>query len=249
MATQEIYIRNETETEARGPFNIEQISSLAEAGQVTAETLVYDATTEQWVALSANPDLLAAVFPEKRKLVLKAKEIKTLNKPDENAKAITVNDMLAAAEGRTDDTQGKSDPEIAMMRAAKIGMIGATVTLIAAAAAEILPATEALTSMDPAKIMAQPLVIFGVLDLILAVLLGLGMSSIYSFVRFRAALGLGLMGFMFYAQGLSVPLLEVAVGATGLYLCTVFVSMVPVIVAAAAGVGGMGMLAWYFLSN
>lgn len=249
MATQEIYIRNETETEARGPFNIEQISSLAEAGQVTAETLVYDATTEQWVALSANPDLLAAVFPEKRKLVLKAKEIKTLNKPDENAKAITVNDMLAAAEGRTDDTQGKSDPEIAMMRAAKIGMIGATVTLIAAAAAEILPATEALTSMDPAKIMAQPLVILGVLDLILAVLLGLGMSSIYAFVRFRAALGLGLMGFMFYAQGLSVPLLEVAVGATGLYLCTVFVSMVPVIVAAAAGVGGMGMLAWYFLSN
>lgn len=249
MATQEIYIRNETETEARGPFNVEQISSLAEAGQVTAETLVYDATTEQWVALSANPDLLAAVFPEKRKLVLKAKEIKTLNKPDENAKAITVNDMLAAAEGRTDDTQGKSDPEIAMMRAAKIGMIGATVTLIAAAAAEILPATEALTSMDPAKIMAQPLVILGVLDLILAVLLGLGMSSIYSFVRFRAALGLGLMGFMFYAQGLSVPLLEVAVGATGLYLCTVFVSMVPVIVAAAAGVGGMGMLAWYFLSN
>jgi hypothetical protein len=249
MATQEIYIRNETETEARGPFNIEQISSLAEAGQVTAETLVYDATTEQWVALSANPDLLAAVFPEKRKLVLKAKEIKTLNKPDENAKAITVNDMLAAAEGRTDDTQGKSDPEIAMMRAAKIGMIGATVTLIAAAAAEILPATEALTSMDPAKIMAQPLVVLGVLDVILAVLLGLGMSSIYSFVRFRAALGLGLMGFMFYAQGLSVPLLEVAVGATGLYLCTVFVSMIPVVVAAAAGVGGMGMLAWYFLSN
>jgi hypothetical protein len=97
--------------------------------------------------------------------------------------------------------------------------------------------------------MAQPLVVLGVLDVILAVLLGLGMSSIYSFVRFRAALGLGLMGFMFYAQGLSVPLLEVAVGATGLYLCTVFVSMIPVVVAAAAGVGGMGMLAWYFLSN
>ena len=249
MATQEIYIRNQTDTEARGPFNVEQISSLAEAGQVTAETLVYDSTTEQWVALSANPELMAAAFPEKKRLSLKAKEIKTLNKPDENAKAITVNDMLAAAEGRTDDTKGKSDPEIAMMRAAKVGLIGATVTLVAAAAAEILPATEALTSMDPAKIMAQPLVILGVVDVILAVLLGLGMSTIYSFVRFRAALGFGLMGFMFYAQGLSLPLIEVAAGTAGLYLCTVFVSLIPVIVAAAAGIGGMGMLAWYFLSH
>lgn len=216
---------------------------------MTAETLVYDPATEQWVALSANPDLMAAIFPEKKKLILKAKEIKTLNKPDENAKAITVNDMLAAAEGRTEDTQGKSDPEIAMMRAAKIGMIGALVTLLAAAAGEILPATDALTSMDPAKIIAQPLVILGVIDIFLAVLLGLGMSTIYPLVRFRAALGLGLMGFMFYAQGMPVPLLEVAAGAAGLYLCTIFVNLIPAIVAAAAGVAGMGMLAWHLLSH
>jgi hypothetical protein len=68
-------------------------------------------------------------------------------------------------------------------------------------------------------------------------------------VRFRAALGFGLMGFMFYAQGLSLPLIEVAAGTAGLYLCTVLVSLIPVIVAAAAGIGGMGMLAWYFLSH
>ena len=100
MATQEIYIRNTNETEARGPFSVDQVASLVDAGQVSVETLVYDATTEQWIALSANPELMAVIFPEKKKLILKAKEIKTLNKPDENAKAITVNDMLAAAEGR-----------------------------------------------------------------------------------------------------------------------------------------------------
>ena len=178
-----------------------------EAGQVSVETLVYDATTEQWIALSANPELMAVIFPEKKKLILKAKEIKTLNKPDENAKAITVNDMLAAAEGRTDDTKGKSDPQIEMMRAAKIGMIGATVTVLLAAGGEILPSTDTLTSMDPAKILAHPFVVLGVVDVILTILLGLGMTTIYPFIRFRAALGLGLMGFMFYAQGLTVPLL------------------------------------------
>ena len=249
MATQEIYIRNETETEARGPFTIQQVADLGEAGQVTPETLVYDATTEQWVALSGNPELLALVFPEKKKLALKAKEIKTLNKPDEHAKAITVDDMLAAAEGRTGDTADKRDPSIAMARAAKIGMWAAIVTLVAAAAGEILPGTDALMSMDPAKILAQPLVVLGCVDVVLAVLLGLGMTSLYPLVRFRAALGFGLMGFIFYAQGSQVLLVEVALGSAGLYLCTIMVSLVPVLAAAAAGVLGMGAVAWSFISS
>ncbi len=249
MATQEIYIRNATETEARGPFNAQQVADLAEAGQVTAETLIYDAATEQWVALNANEELMAVVFPEKKKLSLKAKEIKTLNKPDDNSKAITVNDMLAAAEGRTEDTSGKADPEIAMMRAAKVGMIGAMLSLLLAAAGEILPGTDALITMDPAKLIAHPFVLFGVADVCFLVLLALGMVSIYPIIRFRAALGFGVMGFMYYAQGMSTPLIEVAAGSVGLYLCTVLVSLVPVIVAALAGIAGFGLLSWYYLSH
>lgn len=248
MATQEIYIRNASETEARGPYNHEQLVSLAETGGVTPETLIYDATTEQWVALSTNADLMAVAFPEKKKLSLKAKEIKTLNKPDEHAKAITVDDMLAAAEGRTSDTADKKDPEIAMARAAKIGMWAAIASLVLAAAGEILPGTDALMSMDSAKIIAQPLVVLGAIDIVLAVLLGLGMSSLYPLIRFRAMAGLGLIGFTCYAQGQPLPLIEVAVGSAGLYLCTVFVSLFPVLVGAAAGVVGMGALAWSFIS-
>ncbi|MDO8540920.1 MAG: DUF4339 domain-containing protein [Opitutaceae bacterium] len=249
MATQEIYIRNATETEARGPFSAQQVADLAEAGQVDGETLIYDAGTEQWVALNTNAELMAVVFPEKRKLALKAKEIKTLNKPDATSKPITVNEMLAAAEGRTDDTKDKRDPEQAMARAAKIGMLAAMAALLVAAAGEALPAVEALTTMDTAKMMQQPLVFLGIVDLALAVLLGLGMSTIYPIVRFRAALGLGLIGFMFYAEGLTIPLAQVAAGSIGLYLCTVVVSLVPAIVAAVAAVGGMGTLAWYLLSH
>jgi hypothetical protein len=249
MATQEIYIRNATETEARGPFSTQQVADLAEAGQVTGETLVYDATTEQWMALNANPELMAVIFPEKKKLTLKAKEIKTLNKTDDQSRPITVNDMLDAAEGRTDDTSGKADPQIAMMRAAKVGLIGGTITLVVAAAAEILPGTEALMSMDAATLIQQPLPILGVIDLFFAVVLGLGMSSLYPVIRFRAALGLGLVGFMFYAQGQSTALLAVAIGSVGLYLCTVFVSMVPVVLAVLAGVGGMGLMGWLLLMS
>ena len=54
MATPEIYIRNPTDTEARGPFTAQQAADLAEAGQITPETLTYDATTEQWTAIGIN---------------------------------------------------------------------------------------------------------------------------------------------------------------------------------------------------
>ncbi len=44
-------------------------------------------------------------------------------------------------------------------------------------------------------------------------------------------------------------LMAVAAGSAGLYLSTVFVSLVPVLLAVVAGVGGMGMLAWQLLGN
>jgi hypothetical protein len=249
MPTQEIYIRNATETEARGPFNAQQVADLAEAGQVTAETLIYDAMTEQWVAMNSSPELMAVVFPEKKRLALKSREIEALNKPDATAPPITVNELLAAAEGRTDDTRDKRDPELAMAMAARIGMYGALVALVLAALGEILPSTEALMAMDIPRLLGQPLALLGVLDLVLAVLLGLGMTAVYPLVRFRAALGLGLIGFTFYLQGLTVPLLQVTVGSIGLFLCTISVSVAPVIIAALMAVGGMGTLAWYFLSH
>lgn len=249
MATQEIYIRNATETEARGPFSAQQVADLAEAGQVTGDTLVYDATTEQWIAINTNAELMAVVFPEKRKLALKAKEIKTLNKADDTAKPITVNEMLAAAEGRTDETKDKRDPEQSMARAAKIGLFGATAALLLAAVGEILPSTDAVMAMDIPKLLTQPVALLGLLDIALAILLGLGMVTLYPLIRFRAALGLGFLGLMFFVQGLNVPLLQVTIGCVGLYLCTISVTLVPALVAAVAALGGMGTLAWYFLSH
>ena len=74
MATQEYYIREASENEARGPFNLEQLISLAETGQVTVETLWYDAALEDWTAIGATEELKTSLFPEKRKLRMKVKE-------------------------------------------------------------------------------------------------------------------------------------------------------------------------------
>ena len=249
MATQELYIRNASETEARGPFTVQQIADLAEAGQVTPETLVYDAESEQWVAIGNKPDVKAAIFPEKKKLALKGKEFSALNRPQEDAKEITVGDMLAAAEGRTEDTKGKQDPEIAMARAARIGMLAAIATCVVAAIGEIVPAGDLLTHFAPERLLQYPLAVFGAIDVALAALLALGMVTLYPLVRFRAALGLGVAGFIFYAQGEPIALAGVALGCIGLYVCTLAVRLVPALLATLAGIGGMGLVAWYLLSH
>ncbi len=248
MATQEIYLRNATETEARGPFNPQHVADLAEAGQVTPETLIYDAATEQWVALSSQEELMATVFPERKKLTLRAKDITTLNKPSDSVKPISVDDMVAAAEGLTADTRGKKNPAAAMARAARLGLWGAILALVLAAGGEILPGAAALMSVELSQLLENPFAVIGALDLVLAVLLGLGMTNLYPLVRFRAALGFGLMGAMFYLRGDTVALLPLLTGSLGLYFCTVFVHLVPAILAGLAAVSGMGVLAWHFLS-
>ena len=249
MVPQEFYIRSETETEARGPFNLDQVMSLAEAGQVTAETLYYDATTEQWVAVGANAEVKSAVFPERKKLVIKRDtKVATLNKESDSAAPISVNDMLAAAEGRTEDTKDKSDPAIAMAKCAKIGMWAAIVALFLAAAGEILPVADQLTTMKPEQLVEHPLVILGALDIVLALLLILGVISFYPFVRFRAAFGFGFIGLVYWTQGMHVPLLAVAAGSAGLYLSTIFVTYAPTTIAAGLAVAGMGGFAWFALT-
>lgn len=250
MATQEFYIRNETDSEARGPFNFEQLSSLVDSNQVTPETLFYDATAEQWLAINSNQELKESLFPEKKKLTVRPKErLETVNKRTGGAAPITVNDMLAAAEGRTAETSGKRDKTDSMARAAATGRWAAILTLLLAGAGEVLPSTDALLAMDTQKLLSQPLVLLGVLDFFLAVILSLGAVTAYPFVRFRAALGLGFTGFILLTTGTSPEILgALAAGTIGLYCSTVFVRWSPVIIAAALGLGGFGFVAWTLLS-
>ena len=234
MATQEFYIRNESETEARGPFNTEQLSSLADTGQVTDKTLVYDEASEDWVVIGTNLELKALLFPEKKKLQIRAQ------------KAETTTDR-AATEGRTEDTKDRLDPQIAMARAASIGAWSCVIMLLLASAAEVAPSIDFVTKFKVGELLEHPLVIFGALDLLLAVIIGLGMLSAYPVIRFRAALGLGFLGFIFFTQGLNLPFLAVVAGSAGLYLCTVTVSIPIVLISSLVGIAGMLGLVYHMI--
>ena len=140
---------------------------------------------------------------------MKAKEIIASSKPSDSLAPITIEDMLAGAEGRTDETRDKKDPAIMQAQAARIGMWSAFACLVLSAAGEFLPSADAIAALDIGTLLAQPLVFLGMLDLFMAVMLGLGVVSFYPLIRFRAALGIGFFGLVFFSQGMAIPLIAV----------------------------------------
>lgn len=240
----EYYVRGINDAEARGPFNTEQLASLAEAGQLTPDTYYYDAATEQWLTIDSNAALKASVWPEKKKLGFKEKEFKAVNQATtDSAPPITVQQFLDAAEGKTEDTKGKQDKSLEMMKAAIWGARGAAVIMLISAVALMLPGIDALVALDFNKLLEKPLIFLGVADLVLGVLLLLGVISLYPFVRFRAVFGLGFLGFILWAQGDTTAIAALAAGSAGLYFSTIFVNYLPLAVALLAGIGGMAALA------
>jgi hypothetical protein len=250
MVPQEIYIRNASDTEARGPFILEQLTSLAENEQVTRETVFYDTEKEEWVAIGDDPEMEAAVYPERKKLQLGVeREINALNLGDESAPPIDVTDMLAAAEGRSADTKDKADPSEALARAAKIGMHCATVTLFISGAALLAPSVDLIVGGDYMGLLGQPFAILGAIDMLLFLVLMLQAVAVYPFVRFRAALGAGFLGLLFYAQGDSTTALAAVAGSIGIYFSTVFTNLFGVALAALLGIGGMSFFAYAIITT
>jgi len=249
MAAQEFYVRGLNDAEARGPFTLEQLTSLAEAGQITAETYYYDAAAEQWLVIGGNAELRAALWPEKKRLGFKPKEFTPVNQEvADSAPPITVEQFLAAAEGKTEETKDKKDKSVMMMQAAVWGTRGAAVTMMLSATALVLPNIDAVVALDLAKILAKPLIILGVLDAFLAIMLLLGLIQLYPFVRFRAVFGLGFLGFIFWTQDNLNGLMALLAGTAGLYFCTIFLTYIPLGVALLAGICGMAALATMSIS-
>jgi hypothetical protein len=249
MSTLEYYIRKREETEARGPFSMEQLTSLAENGQVDDATLYYDAANETWSAVGDDKALHDLLFPAKKNLRVKSKAIvHTLNTESVDDRPITVGDMLAAADGRTEETKDYADPAIAQGRAANIGLYSALISTVICAAAYIMPNIDVALSMNLLAMLGVPIVFLGIFNLILGIILALGATEAYPFVRFVAMLGFGFVGTVLYFDGQYFPILSAAAASVGLYLSTILINIPGAMTAAVLSVLGSFGLAFYFFN-
>jgi|TARA_B110000438_G_scaffold291824_1_gene329286 hypothetical protein len=255
------YIRPADSETARGPFDIDKLNTLGEADQLTAETLYYDETLEAWAAIGSNDELNAKIFPKHKKLSLRTpKETSETAGSDEKGaarKVISVEDMRAAAEGQTEETEHLRDELRWQHRAAAISIPILTTVCFVSAATYIYPSwniIQLLIEGDEGAIMSflqRPLLILGAFDLIFGICLALAATEIYPLLRFRAMLGLGFFGYTYWSSfstgdpiGLYLCLANLAFGI-GVFMCTLSLQFRTIVVSGALSFIGALTFAYF----
>lgn len=253
---EEYYIRDVDADTARGPYNLDKMLTLAEAGQINRETLYYDESLESWAAIGTSEELVDKVFPEKKRLVLKRKpeaELNRLNKTDDtaNTPAINVEDYLAAAEGNTEETRYLKEAARWRERAGALCLPMLTLMFFLSAIGGVYPAWPMLERMVEGEYAAlmeiwrYPTLALTLLDLFLVIGLGLSVTQLFGLVRLRLMFGLGLLGLMHWALHLNgnpaalTQLALVAAFSLGAYICTLTLNFKLMVLAVITGLAGV----------
>jgi hypothetical protein len=211
MAAQ-YYVREPDSEEAQGPYNMEQLVTLADAGKISRDTLYYDEALESWAGIVGNDDLREQIFPEKRRLNLKAKDeqsLNLLNRGEGAIQSIRVEDMLAAAEGDTVETRFLKELQRDRERAVATSLPLLAGVFLLSALGIIYPAIHiiqdwvAAEAVSVVDLIANPLLILGFVDAFIALCMFLGATEIYMVVRVRALLGVGYFGYLHWAAAVN----------------------------------------------
>lgn len=207
----EYYIKQPDTDHARGPLSLEQLISLAETGNVTEDTLLYDDVSETWKPVTAYPDLLPSLFPERKRLSLNRIEAVPTEDHVANeiaegkvAPKVSTETILAAASGDTRETRHIGRRKKSREQAAELAVPGIGALLALSAVALIFPArglvSDAIESESALyAVLLNPMVLVGLIHAAFAVGVFLGVTSLFPWVRFTSALCVGLFSYLFWA--------------------------------------------------
>ncbi len=257
LAMPDYYIRTPENAESRGPFNIPKLQTLAEAGQISENTLYFDEEKEEWVPIALNEELKEQVFPTKKKIELKVdinagQQAEGVGGDDEFTD-INVVDMLAAAEADTPETRHLKHAEKSLNRAASIASTGLGVVALASALALIIPHMKSISAMmsnqDMGGIINYPFLMLGAFDLLIAIFLFLSVTDIYPVARARAAFGVGFGMYVGWSMGMPILMLAWGLGSFGLFLGTISQRLSLMLAAILMGLGGHGYICYLALSG
>lgn len=252
------YIRTPDREESRGPFDASQLLTLAEAGQITENTLHYDETKEEWIPIALNEQLKADVFPDREKLTLNIKkskeEAKTEEEPEPTEEnGLNVTEMLAAAERDSEDTRHLKKQEESFQKAAGLSTSSLGLMMLLSAVTLLAPhlgvINEAIAAEQIGAIFNYPFIIIGFFDFIVAALLFLAVTEIYPIIRGRAMLTLGFGLYVGWALGDPMVMLASSLAGVGIFYASMSRSYSTMLIAIALGVAGNGLLAYLSLTE
>ena len=252
------YIRTPEQDESRGPFNIPKLLTLAEAGQVTENTLYYDEEKEEWIPIALNEELKAQVFPKSESLKLRLGTsgqdgTSSQEGADEDGEEINVEKLLKAAEADTEETRHLKRSQKSFERAVALASLTLGLMMILSAISFLIPHLDAIQGAvnegTYTNLFNYPFLLVGVFDLIMAVLLLLSVTEVYPVIRGRSMLGFGFGVYLGWALGDPLIMLAFGLGGAGVFLATISQRLSLMILAIAMGVGGNGALAFLAIND
>ncbi len=223
----------------------------AKAAAVAAEEAKQKAETpeEGEASSEGRPEELAtdeAQAPEKEEPAKKDKKKKKGEKPDEREK-LEVTKMLALAEGRADDPSGKS-PREKQAAVAFFGLRFLTVFFLTSVLAMAYIEKDLVLSADAIAMAKSPYLIIAAFDLIVTFTLLLQVTEVYPLLRFRAAIGAGLLSMLFYSSGDTILLLSNLLLMIAIYFSSAIIKIRFLIACGVTGVLGiLGYVYAFFL--
>ena len=180
-----------------------------------------------------------------------------LNASEDEIEAISVSDMLAAAEGDTEETKHLKEAAKWEEKAAGLSMPILGFIMLISTFNNVFPnysvIMDVVNDENYLALLEKPLLLVGFADLFLAVFLLLSVSDIFPMVRFRAMLGLGYFGFFHWGQWQtgdesSMILMAAGImGSLGIFVCTLTLKMTLMVIFGAFGLVGMGAYGFYAL--
>lgn len=256
----EYYIRTPDRDESRGPFTPSQLLTLAEADQITENTLYYDEPKEEWIPIGLNPALKEEVFPEREKLQLKINKAEEAEEDSKKKKAPakekaknTVANMLAAAKQETKSARSQRKREKSFEFSTYLTNNGLSLVMLLSAATLIAPHFATIKEIASDKefqlIFSYPLILLGIFDFIFAIFVYFGARELHSMLRGRMMLTLGFGAYVGWALG-SLPVVLASVSAgLGTLLSTLSKRFSISIFTVALAFGGSAFLAYLSLTG
>lgn len=250
------YIRTPEQDESRGPFNISKLLTLAEAGQVTENTLYYDEEKEEWIPIALNEELKAQVFPKSESLKLRIgesseDEISSDDSTDDGG--IDVKNLLKAAEADTEETRHLKRSQKSFERAVALASMTLGLMMILSSISFFIPHLDAIQGAvnegNYANLVNYPFLLVGIFDLVMAVLLLLSVTEVYPLIRGRSMLGFGFGVYVGWALGDPLIMLAFGLGGAGVFLATISQRLSLMILSIVMGIGGNGALAFLAIND
>ncbi len=158
---------------------------------------------------------------------------------------LEVTKMLALAEGRADDPSGKS-PREKQAAVAFFGLRFLTLFFICSILAMAYIEMDLIMTADAIEMAKSPFLIVAVFDLIIAATLLLQVTEVYPLLRFRAAIGAGLLTMLFYSSGDTILLISNLLLMGAIYFSSAIIKIRFLIACGVTGVLGILGYAYVF---